>query len=126
MEDLFIDIEDGLATPTSPFRLLHLPTELQTAILDHLLRPDHLAQACLVSKQLRQIALPLLYREISINVNEWKDEQLENFLAQGHVGHRHIRSIDVDSDDIEGERKALKVAKDVLSVLPWNGLRAFR
>lgn len=121
-----MDTEDRAAKPISPFRLLDLPTELQTAILDHLLRPEHLAQTCLVSKQLRQIALPLLYREVSINVNEWNDEQLENFLAHSHSGHRHIRSIDVDSDDIESEQKALKVAKDVLSVLPWNGLRAFR
>lgn len=107
-------------------RFLQLPPELQTAIIDCLFRPEHLAQVCLVSKQLQRIALPLLYRDFSINVSEWPDGQLERFVAKGHSGHRHIRSLDIDSEDIEGEEQALKVAKDVLQVLPRNSLRSFR
>lgn len=107
-------------------RFLNLPPELQTAIITCLLRPEHLAQVCLVSRQFRRIALPLLYRDFSINVSEWTNTQLERFLARGHSGHRHIRSLDIDSEDIEGEDLALKAAKDVLQVLPRNSLRSFR
>lgn len=108
------------------FKLLALPPELQTAVIDCIFRPKHLAQVCLVSKQLQRIALPLLYRDFSINVSEWSEIELERFLARGHSGHAHIRSIEVDSEDLEGEAQALKVAKDALQVLPRNSLRSFR
>lgn len=107
-------------------RLLQLPPELQTAVVSCLLHPEDLAHICLVSKQLRGIALPLLYRDVSVNVSDWTETQLENFMARGHPGHRHVKSIEVDSQDLEGECQALKVAKDVLVVLPRNGLRSFK
>lgn len=109
-----------------PFRFLSLPAELQTAIIDCILRPEHLAQVCLVSKQLHRIALPMLYKDFSINVSEWSEEELERFLVRGHAGHPHIRSLEVDSEDLNGEEKALKVAKDALQVLPKNSLRSIR
>lgn len=120
------EIHPGEANEGVHSRFLQLQPELQTAIIAHVLHPKHLAQVCLVSKYLQRIALPFLYREISINVSIWSEPQLERFVASRHSGHAHIRSIDIDSEDIEGEDLALKVAKDVLQVLPRNCLRAFR
>lgn len=110
----------------APFRLFALPPELQTAVLDCLLHPEHLATVCLASKQLQRLALPPLYRDVSVNVSEWSDTEIERFCVRGHAGHAHIRSLEVDSDDLEGEDKALKVSKDLLQVLPRNSLRSFR
>lgn len=123
MEDI---MEEKTTCSPPTFPLLALPSELQTAIIDCIFHPEDLAQICLVSKQLQRIALPLLYRDFSINVNTWTEEQVSRILARGHSGHAHIRSIGVDSDDIESEDDALKVAKDVLQVLPRNCLRSFR
>lgn len=114
------------AEPGTYPRLLRLPSELQTAIIANVLHPKHLAQVCLVSRHLQQIALPFLYRDLSINVSTWSTDELERIRTRGHPGHAHIRSIDIDSDYLDGEDLALKTAKDVLQVLPRNCLRAFR
>lgn len=119
-------IHPGEAQNGMDSRFLKLPPEIQSAIISHVLRPRHLAQVCLISKHLQQIALPFLYRDFSINVSTWSTDELEQFLARGHSGHAHIRSIDIDSDDLDGEDLALKTAKDLLQVLPRNCLRAFR
>lgn len=74
-----------------PFRMLDLPAELQTAIIENILRAEHLAKVCLVSKHLQRIALPLLYEKLSINVSEWSDDGLEHICIRGHHGHEHIR-----------------------------------
>jgi len=107
-------------------RLLSLPPELQTAITSWLFRPSHVAQICLVCKQLRSIAMPQLYRDFAINVDEWSQDEIDRFVTRGHAGHRLIRSLDVDSSNLDTEDVAMKVAKDLLQVLPRNLLRSFR
>lgn len=108
------------------FRFLALPAELQTVIIEKLFRPQHLTEVCLVSKHLRNIALPLLYRKIAINVGSWSDDQIQRFLTLDRKTYECIRVMEIDSTDLEDEDKALKVAKDVLQVLPRDGLKSFR
>ena len=107
-------------------RVFDLPSELQTAIISWIFRPNDIASVCLVSKQLYDIAMPLLYHSIFLNVDHWTKQQLDRFLAQGHSGHKYVRALDIDSDDLDTEVVALKVAKDALQVLPRNCLQSFR
>lgn len=107
-------------------RFLTLPNEIQSAIIEWVLRPGEIASVCLVSKQLSAIALPILYRSVSINVDRWTREHRKRIRMRGHIGHKHIRTLDVDSNKIASEPAALKVAKDILQVLPRDSLDAFR
>ena len=106
--------------------LLDIPAELQTAVMWWILRPSEVAKLCLVLQQLHNIAMPLLYRSIYLNVDHWKTKQLDLIQARGHPGHRHIRSLDIDSDELKTEAIALKVAKDALHILPRDCLKSFR
>ena len=111
-----------MAAPT----LASLPSELQSSIVSWVLRPDHLANICLVSKQFYDVAMPMLYRDMTFNVDHWEQEHLDRFLCFGHRGHNFIRCLDIDSDEIQSENVALKIAKDALQVMPRNSLRSFR
>ena len=106
--------------------LIYLPAELQTAVISWLFRDADIANLCLVSKHLYGLAMPTLYHSISINVDHWKAKNLECFLTHGHPGHGHVRSLCIDSDELNTEVKALKVAKDALHALPRNHLLSFR
>ena len=105
---------------------LDLPPEVQTAVVSWVLRPSDIAQLCLVSRQFHDVAMPPLYHSMYFNVDRWKPEHLEQFLTRGHGGHQYVRSLDVDSEHLEGEESARKLAKDVLQVLPRNCLTSFR
>lgn len=107
-------------------RFAGLPTELHTAIASWLLRPSDLKNLCQASKYFCAVTVPILYHKISINVDQWPKDVLERFLQYGHMGHMHVRSLDVDSDLLDSETEALKIAKDALQVLPRNCLRSFR
>ena len=110
----------------SIFRFYDLPTELQTAILACLLRPSDLAKVCLVSRWCHVLAVPLLYNTVYLNFDRWCTDHLRNFLRPRHPGHKHIRALDVDSTKLESEKDALKLAKDILQLLPRNQLHCFR
>ncbi|KAK3701567.1 hypothetical protein LTR37_015421 [Vermiconidia calcicola] len=107
-------------------RLIHLPPEVQTSVISWVLNPSHLARVCLVSKQLHDIAMPLLYQSLFLNVDRWDKDRLRSVLKRGHRGHRYIRALDIDSEKLEQEAEALKIAKDALQVLPRNCLQSFR
>lgn len=118
------------STPSSLFssnsRLDRLPAELQITCLEWVLRQSDLASVCLVSKQLRTVAMPLLYRSVFIDVDQWSDEHLDKIFMRRHPGHLHIRTVDIDSTHLRSEEKALKVAKDALEVLPRDRLTSYR
>jgi hypothetical protein len=105
---------------------LDLPPEVQTAVVSWVLRPCDIAQVCLVSRQFHDVAMPSLYHSMYFNVDRWKREHLDRFLTRGHCGNGYVRSLDVDSDDLEGEARACKLAKDILQMLPRNCLTSFR
>ena len=107
-------------------KLLDLPPEIQTAIVSWVLRPSDTASLCLVSRQLYDVSMPGLYHSMYLNVDRWKKEELQRFVARGHPGHRHIRALDVDSDELDTEGNARKLAKDVLQMLPRDCLTSFR
>ncbi|KAK5172589.1 uncharacterized protein LTR77_002709 [Saxophila tyrrhenica] len=106
--------------------LLNLPPELQAAIFSWLFRPADLARVCLVSKQLFDVVTPQLYHSLYLNVDRWSREHLESVLTRGHRGHAYIRNLDIDSVELKSERRALKVAKDALQMIPRGQLQAFR
>jgi hypothetical protein len=108
------------------FRFTHLPNEIQTQIVAWLLRSADLAKVCLVSRQLYDVAMPMLYHSIYLNVDRWSAEHLRRVLTPQHPGLKHIRALDVDSIQLKSEKLALKVAKDALQVLPRDRLQCFR
>lgn len=106
--------------------LLDLPPEIQTGIASWVLRPKDIARLCLVSRQLYDVSMPGLYHSMYLNVDRWKKQNLERFLCRGHRGHQHVRTLDVDSDELSSEPGARKLAKDILEILPRNCLTSFR
>jgi hypothetical protein len=105
---------------------LDLPPEVQSSVVSWVLYPRHIANVCLVSRQLRDVSLPFLYHTMYLNVDRWKAVHLRKFVERGHRGHRYVRTLDVDSDNLKMEPDALKLAKDILQVLPRNSLTSFR
>lgn len=105
--------------------LTDLPAEIQTHLASWLFRKQDLANTCLVCKQLYEVATPLLYRSITIDVDVWKADMLTRLFDYGHRAHRHIRRLSIDSKDYYFETDALQVAKNAIQVLPRNGLTSF-
>ena len=105
---------------------IDLPPEVQSSVVSWVLYPHHIANVCLVSRQLHDVSMPFLYHTMYLNVDRWKVDHLRKFVERGHNGHQHIRTLDVDSDNLKAEPDALKLAKDILQVLPRKCLTSFR
>lgn len=62
-----------------------LPIELLPSIVGHLLRPQHLAQVCLVNKSLYHFAISQLYERVSIFAwhRDGKNKVIRNRITHG-------------------------------------------
>lgn len=88
-----------MGTPT----LEGLPAELQDAIISWIFRKAHLAQVCLVSKQLQSIALPRLYNTVNLVLGKDDQNKIAQLAIPGHSGVSHIRNLKVDLEADERE-----------------------
>ncbi|RII16531.1 hypothetical protein CUC08_Gglean002969 [Alternaria sp. MG1] len=68
--------------------LVTLPADVQLLILDYIQLPSHLKAICLASKAWNDLARPLLYRKVTINVFD-KDEvvRFERCMDAGAQAH---------------------------------------
>ncbi|KAF3033560.1 hypothetical protein E8E12_002528 [Didymella heteroderae] len=106
-----------------------LPTDLKTLVIDHILRPTDLKSLCLTSKQLREITVRRLYREVSIDVGSSKDTRLGAFLNPKNIGLQHIRKLDLYLTDVLDKCNQVHLAnfavRMILELLPENILEKF-
>lgn len=122
-------------------------------VLWQIIRPKDLKTLCLTSKQLRDLATPALYRNVTLDIGGPKDMLLiAGLLSRDNPGLKYIRDlslgferniilskqeiIDDSSDDGEeetayeefglGARQAQLTARLLLDALPENVLESFR
>ena len=114
-------------------------------------RPTDLKNLCLVSRELRDITIPILYRSIYLFVGGPQDLRLSAFLGAGNPGIPHVREMflrletmaiqdkhrhyhsDDSSEEEEGEesnsipaRQAQFTVRLLLDFLPRDILDVFR
>lgn len=65
------------ATDEIAFRFLHLPTELQTGIVNNVRRYSDLKALCLVSKEISDIATPRLFYKVDLKKEETEEATTE-------------------------------------------------
>ncbi|KAH6643988.1 hypothetical protein C7974DRAFT_12134 [Boeremia exigua] len=106
-----------------------LPTDLKTLVVDHITRPTDLQSLCLTSKQLRDITVRRLYRDVTIDVGSSKDTRLGAFLNPKNIGLQHIRKLDLYLTDVLDKCNQIHQAnfavRMILELLPENILDKF-
>lgn len=139
------EAEDELPQHTEPVPVLsRLPVELQKTVVEYvcpypchlstasltntaqLVRPADLKSLCLVSKELRTLTLPYLYRDVTLKVHQL-DADLSLTSSSSHPGLSHTRSLRIKERgsrlfDVKEHSRTLY---RLLSLLPKNGLRVF-
>lgn len=84
---------------------------------------------CLTSKQLREISVRRLYREVTIDVGSSKDTRLGAFLNPKNIGLQHIRKLDLYLTDVLDKCNQVHLAnfavRMILELLPENILEKF-
>jgi hypothetical protein len=84
---------------------------------------------CLTSKQLREISVRRLYREVTIDVGSSKDTRLAAFLNPKNIGLQHIRKLDLYLTDVLDKCNQIHLANlavgMILELLPENILEKF-
>ena len=88
--------------------LLDLPPELLSWILDHVFRRDDLSRASVVSKRLREAALPILYGSLNLTfttkIQAWGETILDFLLRNSHL-QKHVRRITIQPSFPKLDRK---------------------
>ncbi|KZM26141.1 uncharacterized protein EKO05_0000470 [Ascochyta rabiei] len=106
-----------------------LPTDLKTLVVDHISRPTDLKSLCLTSKQLREITVRRLYRQVTIDVGSSKDTRLGAFLNPKNIGLPHIRKLDLYLTEVLDKCNQIHQAnfavRMILELLPENILDKF-
>ncbi|KAF2101735.1 hypothetical protein NA57DRAFT_73172 [Rhizodiscina lignyota] len=106
-----------------------LSTDLKTLIVSHILRPTDLVAVCLTSKQLHEIAVRFLYRDVPLDIGCPHDSSLAAFLNSRNIGLPYIRKLDLYLADIPDKCGQLEQAhfatRMILEFLPENILERF-
>lgn len=107
-----------------------LSSELKSCIVEHIIRPSDLKNVCLVSKELHEIAVRFLYREVSLDLGSVNDNFMPALLNPRNIGLKHIRQIRLylahKSDTCNQEQQATFATRMLLEFLPENILEDFR
>ncbi|KAH7015982.1 hypothetical protein B0J12DRAFT_418907 [Macrophomina phaseolina] len=106
-----------------------LSIEIWSMIVDYVLRPTDLKSVCLTCKQLHQIAVRKLYREVTLDVGSTADLNLGAFLNPRNIGLHYIRRLHIYLAEVEEKRNQLQQAhfavRMILEFLPENILERF-
>ena len=91
--------------------------------------PSDLKNVCLVNKQLHEIAVRFLYRNIALDLGSPKDARLSAFLNPRNIGLKHIRQLRLYlaqvNDRCNQELLAHFATRMLLEFLPANVLEEF-
>ncbi|EOD43867.1 hypothetical protein UCRNP2_9432 [Neofusicoccum parvum UCRNP2] len=106
-----------------------LSIEIWSMVVDYVLRPTDLKSLCLTCKQLHQIAVRNLYREVTLDVGSTADLNLGAFLNPRNIGLHYIRRLHIYLAEVEEKRNQLQQAhfavRMILEFLPENILERF-
>ncbi|KAF1979442.1 hypothetical protein BU23DRAFT_445818 [Bimuria novae-zelandiae CBS 107.79] len=108
---------------------MDLSTDIKSIIVEHITRPTELRNVCLVCKQLHEIAVRTLYREVTLDVGSPNDTRLGAFLNPKNIGLEHIRKLDLYLADVldkcNQQQQANFAVRMILELLPENILEKF-
>ncbi|KAI9871354.1 MAG: hypothetical protein M1830_002991 [Pleopsidium flavum] len=116
-------------------RFPDLSLDLKSLIISYIDRPTDLKSLCLTSKDVRDVAVRELYRNVSFDMGSHKDIHVSSFLARDNPGLPYVREIAIhllgcqNSSSAERDaqiRQAHFVARLLLDHLPSDILEAFR
>ena len=107
-----------------------LSADIKTLIVEHVLRPSDLKSICLTTKELHEIAVRFLYRNVSLDLGSAQDTRLSAFLNPRNIGLKYIRQIRLYlahvQDRCNQEQQAAFATRMLLEFLPENVLEEFR
>ncbi|RMZ12132.1 hypothetical protein D0860_03091 [Hortaea werneckii] len=107
-----------------------LETEIKAAIVEKVLRPTDLKSLCLVNKQLHELAVKPLYRNVSLDLGSGHDSRLASFLSPKNIGLKHVRQVRLYLANIRDrcnqKRQADFATQMLLEFLPEDVLEEFR
>ncbi|KAK5136354.1 hypothetical protein LTR08_003480 [Meristemomyces frigidus] len=114
-----------MASKTS---LMGLPVELQALIVEHLSSKKDLKAVCLTCKELKAVAVPVLYHTVVfvINGNVTIDDDVNLFLAANHDELRYVRTLVIDDTEQEYDSGDGSALCRLLEVLPADCLETFQ
>ena len=111
----------------APSAIENIPPELQKAIISLIPRPTDLKSLCLTSKQLRNIATSYLYRDVKLDLREWKVGH--GFFKQGHPGHKYVRMLSIIPSGYiptqQAGRSMRQAIRVLLGLIPRDALQEF-
>ena len=82
-------------------------------ILTQITRPSDRKSLCLANKELREIAIPLLYRTVDLDVGGPKDMRLSaGLLSRDNPGLKHIRKLVLNLEDATGQEARMEISDD--------------
>lgn len=94
-----------------------------------IIRPSDLKNVCLVNKQLHDIAVKPLYRNVALDLGSHTDTRLSAFLSPKNIGLKHIRQIRLYlatvRDRCNQDQQAHLVTRMILEFLPEDILEEF-
>ncbi|KAI9720400.1 MAG: hypothetical protein M1812_002906 [Candelaria pacifica] len=90
-----------------------------------IIRPTDMKNLCLVSKNLRSLTTPQLYRNVALRIGSNPDRRLFGFLHSDNPGLPYVRSLRLDEEDDANGQQALFVVHFLLDLLPKNILTEF-
>lgn len=97
---------------------------------NQLIRPTDLKNVCLVNKQMHELAVKPLYRQVALDLGSPNDTRLSAFLNPGNKGLRHIKQIRLYLANIRDrcnqKNQANFATRMLLEFLPENVLEEFR
>ena len=113
-----------IAQPKLP-SFVTTPSELQAAVVSHVLNPHDLKCLRLVCEQADAIASAELYREVAIDLLKWGDNPL---FVEGRSAHKYVRQISFNVSDQSlhfSHDAARRGIRSLLFLLPRNTLKRF-
>ncbi|KAK5726860.1 hypothetical protein LTR15_002750 [Elasticomyces elasticus] len=120
---------DTTKNPAHQGGLLGLPKEMLTHILTFVTRPQDMIGVCTVCKQMQTITLPLLYRDVHLDLLSSKPTKaIIALLSSINPGLKMIRNLTIHENQsgggpVTGECGHLALL--VLSMMPRDMLRSF-
>ncbi|KAK3724453.1 hypothetical protein LTR37_001077 [Vermiconidia calcicola] len=107
-----------------------LSADIKALVVDRIIRPTDLKNVCLVNKQLHEIAVKPLYRNVALDLGSSNDNRLSAFLSPKNIGLKHVKQVRLYlakvRDRCNQEQQAQLVSKMILEFLPEDILEEFR
>lgn len=106
-----------------------LNADVKSLIVEHVIRPSDLQNVCLVSHEMRDIAVRFLYRSVNLDLGSANDTRIAALLSPKNPGLKHVRQFRLYlahvHDRCNQEQQATFATRMILEFLPDNVLEEF-